>query len=145
MTDSAPDGGRNSPDDDEIRSILLSAKTIAVVGLSSKPWRPSNEVASYLQSGGYRIIPVNPNETEALGERAYPSLDEVPEDVDIVDVFRRAEETPPVARAAVRVGAKALWLQDGVVNEEARRIAEEGGLLVVMDDCMMREHRRLEG
>ena len=133
------------PGDEELRSILGGARTIAVVGLSSKPWRPSNEVAAYLQEKGYRIIPVNPNEAEVLGERAYPSLLDVPERIDAVDVFRRAEETPPIAEQAVKVGAKVLWLQDGIVNEDARRIAEEGGLEVVMGTCMMREHSRLEG
>lgn len=131
------------PTDQELRSILGSARTIAVVGLSSKPWRPSYQVASYLQARGYRIIPVNPNETEVLGERAYPSLLEVPEPVDAVNVFRRPEATPEVARQAVQVGARVLWLQAGVVNDEARRIAEEGGLEVVMGACIMTTHRRL--
>ncbi|HXF57044.1 MAG TPA: CoA-binding protein [Actinomycetota bacterium] len=131
------------PTDQELRSILGSARTIAVVGLSSKPWRHSYQVASYLQAKGYRVIPVNPNETEVLGERAYPSLLEVPEPVDAVNVFRRPEATPEVARQAVQVGAKVLWLQTGVVNDEARRIAEEGGLEVVMGACIMTTHRRL--
>src|SRR5438105_3075531 len=105
------------PSDDELRSILGEAQTIAVVGLSPKPWRPSNEVATYLQSKGYRIVPVNPRETEVLGEAAYPTLLEVPIPVDAVDVFRRAEHTPDIARDAVRIGAKVLWLQEGIVNE----------------------------
>jgi predicted CoA-binding protein len=133
------------PSDEELRSILGTARTIAVVGLSSKPWRPSHEVAAYLQGKGYRIIPVNPNETEVLGERAYPTLLDVDVPVEAVDVFRRAEHTPEVARQAVRVGARVLWLQDGIVNEEAFRIATEGGLDVVMGACMMRELERLEG
>jgi predicted CoA-binding protein len=133
------------PNDEELRSILGSAHTIAVVGLSSKPWRPSHEVAEYLQRKGYRIVPVNPNETEVLGERAYPTLLDVDVPVDAVDVFRRAEHTPEVARQAVQIGAKVLWLQEGILNEEAFRIGTEGGLDVVMGACMMRERTRLEG
>jgi len=132
------------PDDPELRSILGSARTIAVVGLSSKPHRASYGVAAYLQAKGYRIIPVNPNETEVLGERAYASLLDVPERIDAVDVFRRAELTPEVARQAVAVGAKVLWLQMDIVNDEARRIAEEGGLDVVMGVCIRTTHQRLE-
>lgn len=134
------------PQDREMRALLGEARTIAVVGLSSKPWRPSNEVAGYLQRRGYRIVPVNPNETEVLGERAFPSLLDIPSDVavDIVDVFRRAEQTPPVARDAVAIGAKALWLQEGIVNEEAGRIAAEGGLDVVMGVCIKIEKERLD-
>jgi predicted CoA-binding protein len=131
------------PDDPELRSILGEAKTIAIVGLSSNPERYSFEVASYLKSKGYRIIPVNPNETEVLGERAYPSLEDVLDKVDAVDVFRRSEETPEIARQAVAIKAKVLWLQNDIVNDEARRIAEEGGLEVVMGVCMMSTHRRL--
>lgn len=126
------------PSDDELRSILRAARAIAVVGLSSKPDRPSHEVASFLQERGYRIVPVNPNETEVLDERAYPSLLDVPVEIpiEIVDVFRRAEETPGVAEQAVRRGAKVLWLQQGIVNEDARRIAEEAGLTVIMGVCI---------
>lgn len=133
------------PSDEELRSILGSAHVIAVVGLSSKRWRPSHEVASYLQSKGYRIVPVNPHESEVLGERAYASLLDVPERIDAVDVFRRSEHTPEVARQAVQIGAKVLWLQEGVIDTEAYRIATEGGLDVVMGACMMRERERLEG
>ncbi len=134
------------PSDAELRSILGEARTIAVVGLSSNPLRDSFEIAEYLQRKGYRIIPVNPNETEVLGERAYPSLLDVPPEIriDVVDVFRRAEHTPEIARQAVRVGAKVLWLQDGIVNEEARRIAEAGGLTVIMGVCIRTTSRRLE-
>jgi uncharacterized protein len=133
------------PSDAELASILGSARTIAVVGLSSRPSRPSHEVAAYLQGKGYRIVPVNPNETEVLGERAFASLLDVDVPVDAVDVFRRAEHTPEIARQAVEVGAKVLWLQEGIVNEEAYRIATEGGLEVVMGACMMRTRERLEG
>jgi predicted CoA-binding protein len=135
------------PNDDELRAIFGDARTIAVVGLSSDPERYSNEVAAYLQAKGYRIVPVNPNETEVLGERAYPSLPDVPGEirVDVVDVFRRAEHTPEIAEQAVARGATVLWLQDGIVNDDARRIAEAAGLTVVMGVCMKRERRRLEG
>jgi uncharacterized protein len=134
------------PSDHELRSILLAARAIAVVGLSSKPDRPSHEVASFLQEQGYRIVPVNPNETEVLDERAYPSLLDVPVEIpiEIVDVFRRAEETPPVAEQAVRRGAKVLWLQQGIVNEDARRIGEEAGLTVIMGVCIRTTIERLE-
>jgi uncharacterized protein len=131
------------PGDPELRSILGRSRTIAVVGLSSDPEKYSFEVASYLKEHGYRTIPVNPFETEVLGEKAYPSLLDVPDPVDAVDVFRRAEETPDVARQAVQIGAKVLWLQNEIVNDEARRIAEEAGLDVVMGVCIMSTHRRL--
>ena len=135
------------PSDAELRSLLGDARTIAIVGLSSKPHRDSNEVGRYLQAKGYRIVPINPNEDEVLGERAYPTLDDVPGDVhvDVVDVFRRAQDTPPIAEAAVRRVAKVLWLQDGIVNEDARRIAEDAGLTVIMGVCIRRTRKRLEG
>lgn len=140
------DPERYVPSDAELRSILGEARTIAVVGLSSKPDRPSHEVAQFLQERGHRIVPVNPNETEVLGERAYPSLLDVPAEtpIEIVDVFRRAEETPPIAEQAVRRGAKVLWLQEGIVNEEARRIAEGAGLTVIMGVCIKSTVGRLE-
>jgi predicted CoA-binding protein len=136
-----------APSDAMLRSILDQARTIAVVGLSSKTHRDSNGVARFLQHRGYKVVPVNPNEAEVLGETAYPSLLDVPTDVaiDIVDVFRKAEETPPVAEDAVSAGARVLWLQEGIVNDEARRIAEEGGLTVVMDLCIRTTRARLEG
>jgi predicted CoA-binding protein len=129
----------------ELRSLLGEAETIAVVGLSSDPSRPSNDVASYLQEHGYRIVPVNPNETEVMGERAYASLLDIPDDVpvDVVDVFRRAEHTPEVARDAVAIGAKVLWLQEGIVNEDAARIAQEAGLDVIMGVCIKKTRQRL--
>jgi predicted CoA-binding protein len=132
------------PSDQELRSILGEAKTIAVVGLSSKSNRDSYQVSEYLQHKGYRTIPVNPNETEVLGEQAYASLLDVPEKVDVVDVFRRAEYTPEIAEQAVKIGAKVLWLQDGIVNEDAWRIAQEGGVDVVMGVCIRRTKNRLE-
>jgi uncharacterized protein len=134
-----------SPEDRELRALLGDVRTIAVVGLSSKPNRPSLEVARYLQEHGYRIVPVNPNETEVLGERAYASLADVPERIDVVDVFRRAEETPAIARDAVAVGARVLWLQEGIVSDEAARIATEGGLEVIMGVCIRHVRARLMG
>jgi predicted CoA-binding protein len=124
---------------------LGEARTIAVVGLSSNPLRESFDIARYLQEKGYRIVPVNPNETEVLGEGAYPSLVDIPFPVDAVDVFRRAEEAPEIARQAVAIGAKVLWLQTDIVSDEARRIAEDAGLTVVMGVCIRTTHRRLEG
>jgi predicted CoA-binding protein len=135
-----------APEDRELRALLGQARTIAVVGLSSRPDRPSHDVAEYLQRKGYRIVPVNPNETEVLGERAYASLRDIPPElhVDVVDVFRRAEHTPQIARDAVAVGATALWLQQGIVNDEAYRIASEAGLDVVMGICIRSTKRRLD-
>jgi uncharacterized protein len=136
-----------SPEDRELRLLLGDVHTVAVVGLSSKRNRPSYQVARYLQEHGYRIVPVNPNETEVLGEPAYPSVPEIPGDihVDVVDVFRRAEDTPQIARDAVRAGARVLWLQEGIWNDEAARIAMEGGLEVIMGVCMRHVRERLMG
>jgi uncharacterized protein len=120
--------------------ILTSARTIAVVGLSPDPRRPSHGVARYLQRAGYRIIPVNPNVAEVLGERAYPSVRQVPEPIDVVDVFRRSEFVGPIVDDAIAIKAGAVWLQDGVVDEDAAARARAAGLDVVMDDCMMRRH-----
>lgn len=131
--------------DDPITRILRESHTIAVVGLSNDPTRDSYEVAAYLKAQGYCIIPVNPFVTEVLGERAYPDLLSIPEPVDLVDVFRRPEATPPIAQDAVAIGAKAFWLQLGIVSEEAAAIARTGGLEVVMDRCTMVEHRRRAG
>ena len=122
----------------------MSATTIAVVGASSNPDRPSNSIMGKLQRAGYRVIPINPNETTVLGERAYPSLSQAPGRVDIVDVFRRAEFTPAIAEEAVKIGAKAFWLQSGIVNEEAAATAEAGGLIVVMDACLGVMHSVLQ-
>jgi predicted CoA-binding protein len=126
-----------------IAKVLDTARTIAVVGLSGKRYRPSYGVAEYLKRSGYRIIPVNPNETEVLGEKSYPDLDSVPGPVDIVDIFRRSEFVPPIVEAAIRKGAQAIWMQEGVVHEEAARKAEEAGLTVLMDSCILKDHRRL--
>jgi predicted CoA-binding protein len=130
--------GAQRPDPAE--KILRSARTIAVVGLSANPRRPSHGVARYLQRAGYRIIPVNPNVAEVLGERAYPTLSELPEPVDVVEVFRRSDFAGPIVDEAITIGAGAVWLQDGVVDEAAAERARAAGLDVVMDDCMMRRH-----
>ena len=138
---------RVNPEDRELRALLGEVHTIAVVGLSSRPGRPSFEVATYLADHGYRIVPVNPNETEVLGERAYGSLLEIPRDlvIDVVDVFRRASETPEVASQAVAIGAKVLWLQEGIVSEEAAAIASAGGIDVIMGVCIKHVRERLMG
>ena len=125
-------------------TIVKEAKTVAVVGASNDPEKYSNEVATYLKEQGYHVIPVNPTEEEVLGERAYDTVDEVPEKVDVVDVFLPPEKTPEIAEDAVRAGAKVLWLQEGIKNSEARRIAEEGGLTYVEDRCMLKTHASLQ-
>jgi hypothetical protein len=126
-----------------IPELLRSARTIAVVGLSGNRKRPSYGVSEYMQSAGYRIVPVNPQETEVLGERAYPSLEAVPGHIDIVDVFRRSEFVPEIVEAAIRVGAGAVWMQEGVADEAAAEKARAAGLTVVMDRCILKEHRKL--
>ena len=126
-----------------IAEILHSARTIAVVGLSGKRYRPSYGVTEYMQKAGYRIIPVNPCETEVLGEKCYPDLDAVPGPIDIVDIFRRPEFVPEIVEAAIRKGAQVIWMQEGVIHEEAARRAERAGLTVVMDRCILKDHRRL--
>jgi len=132
-------------EDQELRTLLGDVHTIAVVGLSSRPGRPSFEVARYLQDHGYRIVPVNPNETEGLGERSYATLRDLPTDlsIDVVDVFRRAEYTPDVARDAVAIGAKVLWLQEDIVSEEAASIATAGELDVIMGVCIRHVREQL--
>ncbi|MBO0797573.1 MAG: CoA-binding protein [Blastocatellia bacterium] len=125
-----------------IKKILDECKTIAVVGLSSNPYRPSHQVASYLQKHGYRIIPVNPAETEVLGERAYPALAGVPVEIDLVDVFRRSEEAGAHVDEAINLGLKAVWLQEGVIDQAAAERALAAGLLVVMDRCILKEHMK---
>src|SRR5580698_11669696 len=124
-----------------VAEILRSAHTIAVVGLSSKRFRPSYGVAEYMQRAGYRIIPVNPEETEVLGEKSYPDLDSVPEPIDIVDIFRRSEFVPDIVEAAIRKGAKVIWMQEDVIHEDSASRAAEAGLDVVMDRCILKDHR----
>jgi predicted CoA-binding protein len=131
------------PDDQQIKDLLGSVHTIAVVGLSSNRLRPSYGVSQYMQSAGYRIIPVNPNEREVLGEKAYARLEDVPQKIDIVDVFRRSEFVPLVVDSAIRVGARAIWMQEGVYEEAAAERARAAGLFVIMDSCILKEHRRL--
>ena len=126
-----------------LAEILGSAHTIAVVGLSGKRYRPSYGVAEYMKRAGYRIIPVNPHEREVLGETCYPDLDSIPQAVDIVDIFRRSEFVPEIVEAAVRKGAKAIWMQEGVIHEEAARRAQEAGIAVAMDRCILKDHRRM--
>jgi len=124
-------------------NLLRTCKTIAVVGLSSSRWRPSYGVSEYMQASGYRIIPVNPKETEVLGEKAWATLEEIPEPVDLVNVFRQARFVPEIVEAAIRIGAKGVWMQEGVVHEEAAARAREAGLEVVMDHCILKEHRKM--
>ncbi|MDO8568343.1 MAG: CoA-binding protein [Dehalococcoidales bacterium] len=128
-----------------IEEILNSSRTIAVVGLSPNPDRPSHGVGKYLKEQGYRIIPVNPREKEILGEKSYPDLTSIPEPVDVVDIFRNPDEVPAIVRDAIKVKAKAVWMQEGIVNEMAAVLAESAGLKVVMDHCMRREHIKLHG
>ena len=127
----------------QIEAILRSCHTIAVVGLSGRRFRPSYGVSEYMQRAGYRIIPVNPRELEILGEKCYPDLESIPDAVDIVDIFRRPEFVPEIVEAAIRKGVKVIWMQEGVVHEEAARRATEAGLAVVMDRCILKEHRRM--
>jgi hypothetical protein len=125
---------------DHITDLLKSSRTVAVVGLSSRRQRPSYGVAEYMQTAGYRIIPVNPNETEVLGERSYARLEDVPEKVDIVDIFRRPEFVAEIVESAIRIGARAVWMQEGVVHPAAAERARSAGLVVVMDACILKEH-----
>ena len=124
---------------------IFKMKTVAVVGMSPKPERPSHYVGMYLKEQGYDIIPVNPGHKEIVGMTSYPSLLDIPVKVDVVDVFRRPEHAVPISEAAVEIGAKALWLQDGVINDEAARLAEDASLLVVMNDCMLRRYKQFFG
>lgn len=125
-----------------IKEILNTYRTIAVVGLSSHTWRPSYSVSRYMQSNGYRIIPVNPRETEVLGEPSYPSLDDVPESFEIVDIFRRPEYVPDIVEAAIRRNARVVWMQEGIVHEAAAELARQAGLEVIMDRCILKDHMR---
>lgn len=127
----------------DIAELLRRSRTIAVVGLSSKRYRPSYGVSEYMQSQGYRIIPVNPNETEVLGEKSYARLEDIPEHIDIVDIFRRSDFAGDVVDEAIRIGASAVWMQEDVRDEDAAGRAEKAGLAVVMDRCILKEHRRL--
>lgn len=131
--------------DSMMKEILSSAKTVASFGVSSNPSKVSNSVAKYLQDHGYHVIPVNPTAEEILGEKAYPDLESIPEKIDVVQIFRRSEDVPPVVDSAIKVGAKVVWMQEGIVNEDAAQKAREAGLQVVMDACMRATHQRLIG
>ena len=132
----------NSPE--TIQRILDECRTIAVVGLSSDSWRPSNGVAGYMRRHGYRVIPVNPNETSVFDEKSYPDLSAVPEKIDLVDIFRRSDEAGKAVDQAIAIGAKAVWLQEGVIDQAAAQRALDAGLLVVMDRCWLKEHARTQ-
>src|SRR3954466_15278096 len=132
-----------NPSDQQLKQLLTDATTIAVVGASSNPDKASHGIMQKLQHAGYKVIPVNPKESEILGERSYSSLLDIPERIDIVDVFRRAEDTPSIADDAVTIGAKALWLQSGITSEDAAARASKGGLMVVMDECIGATHSLL--
>jgi predicted CoA-binding protein len=131
--------------DKDLKDILLSTKTIASVGLSGNQEKESYWIASYLKDQGYHVIPVNPTATEIMGQKSYPDLESVPEKIDVVQVFRRSEDVPPVVDGAIKAGAKVVWMQEGIVNEEAAQKARQAGLQVVMDACMRATHRRLIG
>jgi predicted CoA-binding protein len=137
--------GETMNSDKEMKEILLSAKTVASFGLSSNQEKDSYWIVSYLQEQGYRIIPVNPTATEILGEKVYPTLEAIPDPVDVVQVFRKSEDVPPVVDAAIAIGAKVVWMQAGIVNQAAAQKAREAGLQVVMDACMRATHQRLIG
>jgi predicted CoA-binding protein len=134
---------QSEPSDQQITELLRSAHTIAVVGLSSNRSRASYGVSQYMQSAGYHIIPVNPKEAEVLGEKAYAQLEDVKEKIDLVNVFRRSEFVPEIVDAAIRMGARAIWMQEGVADEKAAQRARDAGMFVIMDSCILKEHRRL--
>lgn len=128
-----------------IKGILKQSRTVAVVGLSNNPERPSHIVAKYLKERGYRIIPVNPQVKQVLGEVSYPDLASIPHTVDVVDIFRQSKDVPPIVDQAIKIGAKVVWMQEGIINEEAAAKARKAGLAVVMDKCMKREHEKMGG
>ncbi len=141
-TNSPVYGNAAAAPDDPVTRILKTSRTIAVVGLSNRKFRPSHGVADYLKSVGYRIIPVNPLEKEVLGEKCYARLEDIPEKIDIVDIFRRSEFVPDIVDAAIRIGGLAIWMQEGVIHHEAAERARRAGLLVVMNTCILKEHVR---
>ncbi|MFQ6106674.1 MAG: CoA-binding protein [Thermoplasmata archaeon] len=128
---------------EEIKNILTRSRTIAVVGMSARPEKPSHMVATYLRNAGYEIIPVNPNHSEISGLKSYPDLESIPNEVDAVDIFRKSDYVEPIVESAIRKGARVVWMQEGIVNHKAAERARRAGLRVVMDKCMMREHARL--
>ena len=127
---------------DPVTELLRNSRTIAVVGLSNRRQRPSYGVAQYMQAAGYRILPVNPNETEVLGERCYARLEDVPQPVEIVNVFRRSEHVPEIVESAIGIRARAVWMQEGVIHPQAAERARQAGLIVVMDTCILKEHAK---
>ncbi len=131
--------------ENELRDILKSARTVACVGVSSNPQKPSYGIFQYLAEAGYRMIPVNPTVPEIFGRPSYPSLAAIPDKIDVVQVFRKPEDVPPVVEQAIKAGVRVVWMQEGIVNEEAAQRAREAGLQVVMDRCMMKTHQRLLG
>jgi predicted CoA-binding protein len=131
-----------NPSDKQIKEILQKYKKVAVVGLSPDETRPSNVVARCLQGKGFKIVPVNPNEKEILGEKAYPNLSAIPEKVEIVDIFRRSDQVPPIVDEAIKIGAKVIWMQEGVINHPSALKASENGIAVVMNRCMLKEYRK---
>ena len=133
-----------NPPQTEIDRLLTEAKTVAVVGLSANTSKASHRVAAYLKAKGYTIIPVNPNETEILGEKSYPDLASIGKKIDIVDVFRRSEDTPPIVKAAIALGAGAVWLQEGIISQESYELARDAGIPIIMDRCMYKEHKKLK-
>jgi predicted CoA-binding protein len=146
MIDKSPvSSGWENPSPEEIKQIIDSSRTIAVVGLSSKPDRASYGVARYLQAQGYEIIPVNPRETEILGQKSYPNLAAIGRPVDIVDVFRRSEDTPPIVKEAIECGARHIWLQEGIFSQESYDLARSAGIPIVMNLCLLKEHQRSRG
>ncbi|MGH9572755.1 MAG: CoA-binding protein [Candidatus Acidiferrales bacterium] len=132
--------GQNDMSLDAVSEILRTSRMIAVVGLSSKPQRPSHGVSRYMQSAGYRIIPVNPAETEVLGEKSYARLEDIPERIDIVDIFRKSEAVPAIVDAAIRIGARGVWMQEGVIHPEAAEKVRRAGIFVIMNTCILKEH-----
>lgn len=132
-----------NPPPEDMKKFFTDAKTIAVVGLSSKADRPSNRVALYLKSHGFEIIPVNPRETEVFGNKAYPDLASIDRKIDVVDIFRRGEDTPPIVEEAIRCGARYIWLQEGIVSQDSFELAQKAGIPIVMNACMLKEHQRL--
>lgn len=133
-----------NPSSEEIARLLKEATTVAVVGLSANRAKASHRVAKYLKAKGYEIIPVNPNESEILGEKSYPDLASIGKKIDIVDVFRKSEDTPPIVKAAIAIGAGAVWLQEGIISQESYDLARKAGIPIVMDRCMYKEHKRLK-
>ncbi len=145
MADSFAEGKDwQNPSSEDIARLLREAETVAVVGLSANTAKASHRVAAYLKSKGYTIIPVNPNESEILGEKSYPDLASIGKKIDIVDVFRRSEDTPPIVKAAIAIGPRAIWLQEGIISQESYDLAHEAGIPIVMDRCMYKERAKLE-